>query len=74
MVSGRVQGVGFRYRTLVGPIRVDLARRLPFGPPLQITNPGQPYPTDNSCFGLFGSSTPGYSRPALRAEAATRGH
>ncbi|MDQ3264061.1 MAG: BamA/TamA family outer membrane protein [Myxococcota bacterium] len=54
-------GIGLRYRTVVGPIRIDLARRLPIGPPLQITNPGQAYPSDSSCFGLFGSSGTAFS-------------
>ncbi len=63
-IPGNLQyavGIGLRYRTLVGPIRIDLARRLPGGPPLQITNPGQAYPSDSSCFGLFGSSGTGFS-------------
>jgi translocation and assembly module TamA len=57
-------GVGLRYLTPIGPIRLDVARRLPFGdlPPLYRTDPttGQilppePYAVDTSCFGLFGS-------------------
>ena len=56
-------GVGVRLLTPVGPIRVDLARRLPFGnlPVLyqvdQTTGLIVPasYVPDNSCFGLFGS-------------------
>ena len=56
-------GPGLRYLTPVGPVRVDLAFRLPFGrlPPLFATDAaGQiveipSYPVDNSCFGLFGS-------------------
>jgi translocation and assembly module TamA len=63
-------GVGLRYLTPIGPIRLDVARRLPFGtlPALYTTDPNtgtinQPinsYPVDESCFGLFGShpSTP----------------
>ncbi|HVY37787.1 MAG TPA: BamA/TamA family outer membrane protein, partial [Polyangia bacterium] len=53
-------GVGLRYLTPIGPIRLDLARRLPFGtlPPLyQINDAGTPVPVpydpDWSCFGLF---------------------
>ena len=54
-------GVGLRYLTPIGPIRLDLARRLPFGtlPALYTTNaagdvvPFGPYPVDESCFGLF---------------------
>jgi len=55
-------GVGIRLLTPVGPIRVDLARRLPFGdlPVLyQVDAMGAivptPYTPDDSCFGLFGS-------------------
>jgi translocation and assembly module TamA len=58
-------GAGLRYLTPIGPIRLDLARRLPFGtlPTLYTTdpytgaiNPGtNAYPVDESCFGLFGS-------------------
>lgn len=61
-------GFGFRYRTPIGPIRIDLARRLPFGtpPPLFTINgvTGEPtrvpYAVNNSCFGIGGSgrSTP----------------
>ena len=56
-------GIGLRYLTSVGPIRIDLARRLPFGrlPVLYTTDAagaivGLPsYPVNDSCFGLFGS-------------------
>jgi translocation and assembly module TamA len=57
-------GLGLRYLTPIGPIRLDVARRLPFGdlPPLYTTDPTtgqllppQPYAVDESCFGLFGS-------------------
>jgi translocation and assembly module TamA len=57
-------GIGLRYLTPIGPIRLDVARRLPFGtlPPLYTTDPytgqllpPQPYAVDTSCFGLFGS-------------------
>jgi translocation and assembly module TamA len=61
-------GFGFRYRTPVGPVRIDLARRLPFGtpPPLYTINgvtgaPVRvPYAVNDSCFGIGGSgrSTP----------------
>ncbi|MBX7115075.1 MAG: BamA/TamA family outer membrane protein [Myxococcaceae bacterium] len=57
-------GLGLRYRTPVGPIRVDVAMRLPTGPGLQVTqnNPQRPvvYPTDNSCFGAFKGQGPNY--------------
>jgi translocation and assembly module TamA len=56
-------GVGLRYLTPIGPIRVDIARRLPFGdlPALyQADASGAitrvPYRADSSCFG-FGGST-----------------
>jgi translocation and assembly module TamA len=55
-------GIGIRYLTPVGPIRVDIARRLPFGdlPPLLAVDAGAivqvPYVANNSCFGLFGSN------------------
>jgi translocation and assembly module TamA len=57
-------GLGLRYLTPIGPIRLDVARRLPFGrlPPLYAPDAttgvieAQPaYPVDTSCFGLFGS-------------------
>jgi translocation and assembly module TamA len=56
-------GVGVRWITPIGPIRVDLARRLPFGnlPTLyevdQTTGAIVPrgYSANDSCFGLFGS-------------------
>ena len=55
-------GVGLRYITAVGPIRLDLAYRLPFGrlPTLYGTDPDTgaievfPYQPNESCFGLFG--------------------
>jgi translocation and assembly module TamA len=56
-------GIGVRYLTPIGPIRVDVARRLPFGtlPPLfaidamtgAVTQ--MPYVADDSCFGLGGT-------------------
>ena len=63
-------GIGIRYITSVGPIRVDLARRLPFGtlPPVYYApDPNGPIlqklnvVPDWSCFGLFASrgSEPG---------------
>ncbi len=60
-------GVGLRYRTAIGPIRVDFARRLPFGTPPELFTVdaigrvvAQSYAVDDSCFGLGGShvSTP----------------
>ena len=55
-------GFGIRYVTPIGPIRLDLARRLPFGrlPPLYAIDAGGaiaevPYAADDSCFGIGGS-------------------
>jgi translocation and assembly module TamA len=55
-------GVGVRYLTPIGPIRVDLARRLPFGrlPPLYALNDAGaiapvPYTADDGCFGIGGN-------------------
>jgi len=55
-------GVGVRILTPIGPIRVDVARRLPFGrlPTLYEINAagaivGLPYVANNSCFGLGGT-------------------
>jgi translocation and assembly module TamA len=54
-------GLGLRYLTPIGPLRVDVARRLPLGtlPPLFADEGGkivpQSYAVDTSCFGLFGS-------------------
>ena len=56
-------GFGLRYRTPVGPVRLDFARRLPVGrpPPLFAVDATsgraveQPYRVDDSCFGIGGS-------------------
>jgi translocation and assembly module TamA len=59
-------GLGLRYLTPIGPLRLDVARRLPFGrlPPLyapEIINgttvivEQPPYAVDEGCFGLFSS-------------------
>jgi translocation and assembly module TamA len=58
-------GAGVRYLTPVGPIRLDIARRLPVGrpPPLLSIDEATgvvtevPYEVDDSCFGLGGSGT-----------------
>ena len=57
-------GVGVRWITPIGPIRVDLARRLPFGdlPTLYAVDPmtgaiaSEAVRANDSCFGLFGSN------------------
>jgi translocation and assembly module TamA len=59
-------GAGIRWLTAIGPIRVDLARRLPFGDPPVLYRVDAAagaivpvsYTPDNSCFGLFGSHVP----------------
>jgi translocation and assembly module TamA len=56
-------GIGLRYLTPIGPIRLDIARRLPFGNlPMLFTTDASgaivevpSYPVNTSCFGLFGS-------------------
>jgi translocation and assembly module TamA len=48
-------GAGLRYRTPIGPIRLDIARRLNIGPPLlviQQSPPLNPPPAENGFFGL----------------------
>jgi translocation and assembly module TamA len=50
-------GVGFRYLTVVGPIRVDFARRLNVGPPLPVEGLGYTYPASGTCFGLGSKKT-----------------
>jgi translocation and assembly module TamA len=55
-------GPGVRYRTPIGPIRVDLGVRLPVGQPPPLFVPDatgriveQPYAVNTSCFGIGGS-------------------
>lgn len=56
-------GFGFRYRTAIGPIRIDFARRLQRGSPPPLLSIDSttgaisrvPYQVDDSCFGLGGS-------------------
>lgn len=49
-------GLGIRYRTPLGPIRLDVARRLPLGPELSVAQPSPPisYPATGDCFGIGG--------------------
>ena len=57
-------GAGLRYRTPIGPIRVDFARRLQFGTPpglfAVVPATGRvvqlPYVVNDSCFGIGGSN------------------
>ncbi|WP_224361377.1 autotransporter assembly complex protein TamA [Hyalangium versicolor] len=50
-------GLGLRYITVVGPIRVDIARRLNIGPPLPVEGAGYTYPAGGTCFGLGSKKT-----------------
>ncbi|MBC8133856.1 MAG: BamA/TamA family outer membrane protein, partial [Deltaproteobacteria bacterium] len=67
-------GLGLRYRTPIGPIRLDFARRLRRGrpPPLLSVESGSvtnvPYWVDDSCFG-FGGSNP---NPAMMLSTAVK--
>jgi translocation and assembly module TamA len=46
-------GLGLRYLTPIGPIRVDFAYRPNFGPPLPVqTLTPLPPPVNSGCFGL----------------------
>lgn len=45
-------GVGMRYLTVVGPVRLDIARRLNIGRGLPVTSPGYIYPESGGCFGI----------------------
>ena len=49
-------GLGLRYRTIVGPLRLDLARRLNIGRPLPVFDPATSGATTiggfGDCFGL----------------------
>ena len=45
-------GLGLRYLTVVGPVRLDVARRLKIGPPLLEETGGYTYPASGTCFGL----------------------
>ncbi len=52
-------GVGIRYRTAIGPIRLDIARRLNIGPPLVVfqQNPSLPLNPPSAEDGFFGLSS-----------------
>ena len=50
-------GFGFRFLTPIGPIRLDVAYRLPIGGPLPVVSGGEPQPVtvrpDRSCFAVI---------------------
>jgi translocation and assembly module TamA len=58
-------GIGVRYATIVGPVRLDLARRLNIGRPLPIFDPTTGMATTQGglgdCFGLGGSKEHDYA-------------
>jgi translocation and assembly module TamA len=67
-------GVGVRYLTSIGPIRLDIARRLPFGrlPALYALDAAgrisaAPYAAEDGCFGIGGThpSTPVTDGPCV---------
>lgn len=45
-------GAGLRYLTVVGPIRLDIARRLNIGQGLPVTDPAYIYPSSGGCLGF----------------------
>ncbi|MCP3139197.1 BamA/OMP85 family outer membrane protein [Pyxidicoccus xibeiensis] len=51
-------GMGLRYLTVVGPIRLDIARRLNIGRGLPVSTPGYIYPDSGGCFGIGSSRSP----------------
>ena len=64
-------GLGVRYRTPLGPIRVDLAMRMPLGGPQQVTNlRGADFRSAPGCFFGVGSGLP-IGDPYSRAASAT---
>lgn len=55
-------GLGVRYLTPVGPVRLDLAYRLNIGRPLPLEGPGYLVPrAAPGCFGLFAGPNPVYA-------------
>jgi translocation and assembly module TamA len=51
-------GLGLRYKTVIGPIRVDFAHRLNIGPELPVFQPSGmriDYPVNGGCFGIGGN-------------------
>gem|GEM_PF-267556 len=65
-------GFGVRYHTPVGPIRLDLAYRLPMGPPLPVNSGPYYYGYDTSCFG-FGRDRTGTGTPPTGYGGAPEG-
>ncbi len=51
-------GMGLRYLTVVGPVRLDIARRLNIGRGLPVSGFGYIYPDSGGCFGLGSSWRP----------------
>ncbi|RKH71731.1 polymerase [Corallococcus interemptor] len=62
-------GAGLRYLTVVGPIRLDLARRLNIGRGLPVSDPGYIYPSSGGCLG-FGRK---FDKTSTSADAAYAG-
>jgi translocation and assembly module TamA len=50
-------GMGLRYLTVVGPIRLDIARRLNVGAPLIVGGPDSTNLASGTCFGLGSKKT-----------------
>ncbi|RKH55138.1 BamA/OMP85 family outer membrane protein [Corallococcus aberystwythensis] len=62
-------GAGLRYLTVVGPIRLDIARRLNIGRGLPVSDPGYIYPSSGGCLG-FGRK---FDKASTSADAAFAG-
>ena len=62
-------GAGLRYLTVVGPVRLDLARRLNIGRGLPVSDPGYIYPSSGGCLGFGRKFPPG----TMSADAAYAG-
>jgi translocation and assembly module TamA len=56
-------GTGVRYRTPLGPIRLDLAYRLPVGPRLEVdpSPDAAPVQASRGCFGIGGGTSDNYA-------------
>ncbi|WP_415835275.1 BamA/TamA family outer membrane protein [Corallococcus soli] len=62
-------GGGLRYLTVVGPIRLDIARRLNIGRGLPVSDPAYIYPSSGGCLG-FGRK---FNKTSTSPEAAFAG-